>query len=103
MSETETLRTPLAFQQVGGTIVHGAIVIGMPIQLSNGSWECSVALDGLWDRPRSIVGEDGLQALVLTLRLVARVLRTFLADGGTIFDIEGGTWPIDAYFPIVTE
>jgi hypothetical protein len=95
----EIARTPLTFVTPRGGRVRGAVVVGAPVRAVEGGWHCRVTVEGIAPELVPIAGEDALQSLTLALALVGRLLRSFLAAGGTILDGEGAPWPVDAYFP----
>ncbi len=79
------------------TPIH--IEVGRPHPDGRGAWACPILVDGLDSKPRSIYGEDSLQALCLGLRLVRTHLKGVLERGSRLVqsddDIE---FPLDAYF-----
>lgn len=65
---------------------------------ADGAWACSVFMDGLDSKPRTIYGEDSLQALCLALRMIRSELEGVLERGGRLIDSEASEFPIQAYF-----
>jgi hypothetical protein len=57
------------------------IRVGRPRPLAEGGAACAVAIDVIAPDPRDVVGEDGVQALVLALELLRRILEPYAARG----------------------
>ena len=102
--------TPIADLRLVGTYGDGPEVpvhIWVMAPYRNGdSWCCLVGVDDLYPNLADTRGEDSFQALVLGIRLIQRLLSSFVERGGRLRyahetpsgDIEA--FPMDAYFAI---
>lgn len=102
----------IGIEGVTGRRLRIAIRIGKPYKRDRW-WRCPVSMDGMGPAPNEkmpeIAGEDSLQSLCLTLRLVGALLSDFVKAGGRLFHYEDGInpetaedklteFPLDAYF-----
>lgn len=70
-----------------------------PVQERDGTWSCSVQMQGLYDPPlMPIVGEDSFQALALALGML-RVQLFSVASKGGLRNTDGSDFALEAYFP----
>jgi len=69
----------------GGREFELTLAVGQPYEVSADEWACPVKLDGLHERLRDQHGVDSWQALKLAQQLIARLLGTFIQDGGKLF------------------
>lgn len=59
--------------------------IGLPLPVNNGeSWECEVALEGLYPNMPKVPGIDSLQCVDLAMSLIRQALGKFIDGGGRI-------------------
>jgi hypothetical protein len=67
-----------------GKVFDLGIIVGQPYQLSDREWACPVSLKGLY-KLGPIHGVESLQALMLALRLLKKLLEDFCEKGGSLF------------------
>lgn len=79
---------PVIFVKGDGTQIVGRIAIGTPSRASGGEMRCPVAIDGLWPSLPAIAGDSSLQALLLGIRFVGKMLTEFCDRGGKLFHPE---------------
>ncbi|MFN3587575.1 MAG: DUF6968 family protein [Moraxellaceae bacterium] len=64
--------------------------IGLPLPLDEGrSWECEVALAGLYPGMPKVPGVDSLQCINLAIGLIRQALERFMEGGGQIYWRDG--------------
>lgn len=64
--------------------------IGLPMPLDEGqSWECEVALAGLYPGMPKVPGVDSLQCINLAIGLIRQALERFMENGGQIYWRDG--------------
>ena len=68
--------------------------VGRPYQDAM-SWACPVELAGYEARYADIRGEDSMQALVLALAFMWRMIETFVDLGGTVLHPDGHPYTLD--------
>ena len=66
------------------------VQLGIPYQVSDSEWACSVGLPGLHERLSDMHGVDSWQALMLARRLARTLLDGFVEDGGKLYASRGG-------------
>ena len=81
-----------------GRMVPGRIWIGRPEIVDDVEARCSVGLDGLHERLHPISGTDTLQALLLAVRLLGKLLCDFEQKGGRVLLADGAPVDLRAYF-----
>ena len=59
--------------------------IGIPVQVSENEWACSVSMGGLHSLPSQIRGESSWQALQLSNSLLRDLTSDFINRGGQLF------------------
>jgi hypothetical protein len=69
-----------------------------PSQIDEREAQCVLRLEGLHDLGRPISGSDTLQALLLALRLAAKLLAAFEEDGGSVLHPTGEPFDLEPYF-----
>jgi len=75
------------------------VAVGHPYPTMEGDWACPVEIARLHGRLTDVHGIDSLQALCLAIKLVGRVLASFVAEGGCIRDPKTGKdFELDTYF-----
>lgn len=69
--------------------------IGLPMPVNEGrSWECEVALVGLYPGMPKVPGVDSMQCLNLAMGLIRQALEKFMEGGGKIH-WRDGSGPLD--------
>ncbi len=65
--------------------------IGLPLPLNEDgtSWECEVALAGLYPGMPKVPGVDSLQCMNLAIGLIRQALEKFMENGGQIYWRDG--------------
>lgn len=95
-------RAEFDFLPAGGSVRRLGIEVHRPYAGDDGEWDCIVVLPGLHTECAQIRGEDAVQALMLALDFVRRLILQHIAIGdrlryrGTDVDVL-----LDAYFPAV--
>lgn len=101
------LRVPYSMSQsvefeLDGVRRSGCIKVGKPYAVSAGEARCPVSVAGLHEDLADVSGADTLQALLLALRLVEELLRTYVERGGRVLipgpGDEDAEWSLDTYF-----
>jgi hypothetical protein len=74
--------------------------IGKPLRMPTGEWACPTAIDGFYESPKNVYGEDGIQAISLALTLIYKLLSGFIEkEGHRLVDRqEKEDIPLDAIF-----
>lgn len=94
-------RLDVAFVRPDGSRTQGVIAVGRPFRNESGGASCPVRLEGLYPSLSDMTGQDELQALLLAVGLLERLLRAFVDEGGEVRFHDGGrdaSLPLDAYF-----
>ena len=58
--------------------------VGRPRHIGGGAWECSIALDGLYERLEPGTGKDSLRALVAGIVALRELLEHYVSEGGRV-------------------
>lgn len=81
----------VVFRRPDAQEVPGRIWFGRPVEVGKGEAACAVGIDGLHGGLPAIRGVNTVQALMLAVRLVGRLLREFQDGGGAVLDATGAT------------
>jgi hypothetical protein len=65
------------------------IRVGKPYQLSDIEWACPVEAEGLYGKLVDIHGVDSFQSLILAIRMLCQLLKSFIENGGRVFWADG--------------
>ena len=65
------------------------IRVGKPYRLSDMEWACPVEAEGLCGKLVDIHGVDSFQSLILAIRLLYQLLKSFTENGGRVFWANG--------------
>jgi hypothetical protein len=89
---------PLRVVFADGRDVTTRLVVRQPRRIDDRESRCEFSIEGLFSDSYSIGGNDTLQALLLALRMMARLLADFERDGGKILFPEGVPFDLEPYF-----
>jgi hypothetical protein len=98
MSGPEIAAIELIVVSAAGDRRRVRLRLAAPARDGASAWACLLALDGMYERPMRVRGDDALQALCLGLALAGRLLREVVAGGGRVELPDGDEFPFDAYF-----
>lgn len=70
-------------------IVRLQIGLPLPLNEEGTSWECEVALAGLYPGMPKVPGVDSMQCLNLAIGLIRQALEKFMENGGQIYWRDG--------------
>ena len=81
----------LVGRRPGGETFQVRVMIGAPerrVKMSP-AWQCTVAVEPLWEGPFAIYGEGSLQTLCLAAKYAVQMLDAFIEQGGTLEYTDG--------------
>ena len=89
----------LVARRVAGPPFPVRVVVHKPEPSIDASpaWSCAVTVEPLWSGPFVIFGEGSLQALCLGAKHAIQMLDTFVAQGGTLEYVDGGSFESQAF------
>jgi hypothetical protein len=97
--EAETIaECPIRLVFPDGRDTPSRIVVRQPRRVDDRESRCEFTLSGLPKEDFSIAGSDTLQALLLALRMMSRLLADFEQGGGKILFPEGVPFDLEPYF-----
>lgn len=70
-------------------IVRLQVGLPLPLNEEGQSWECEVALAGLYPGMPKVPGVDSMQCLNLAIGLIRQALEKFMENGGQIYWRDG--------------
>ena len=96
------VKDPVAALEVVAVTAEGKelkldVRIGQPYAGKDGSWACPVEVSPIYGELADIRGVDSFHALWLACSLVLKLLESFRASGGKLYDREGGEFPLEGY------
>lgn len=75
----------IEIERTHGSRTAVRLVLGDPTQRTDGHWACDVAAHGLFDRLPPAVGVDAMQALLLAVFLLRRLVEAEIQRGAVIY------------------
>ena len=96
------VKEPVASLEVVAVTAEGkqitlSIRIGRPHAVEGGGWDCPVEMSPIYGELADIRGVDSFHSLWLACSLVLKLLESFKASGGKLYDSEGGEFPLEGY------